>query len=128
MQRFFLRYPNEVVETGDFFEIKRTMDSKGVPLSFRYELGSITVAVSFKTGRFYIDDICICPADGDIILTDKKVEYRPIWFRRWYRTFQVNKGEIDARWILFLGWQFTENGRNHKRTMQIHQDGRVGVG
>ena len=128
MQIFILVYPGEAVRLVDFLDIKRVMDAKGKPLMLCYELEYVNYEVDFTNGRFYINDNCICPTDGDILLTDKKVEYRPIWFRRWYRTFQVNEGEIDARWVLFLGWQFTENGRNHKRMMQIHQDGTVGVG
>lgn len=140
MQLFILVYPGEVVTTDDFCDIKRVIDAKGTPDIIRSTSDNLSCEVNFKNGRFYVNGLCICPAEGDVLLTDRPVEYRPIWwkgdrdtpirapFRRWYRTFQVGRGEIDARWILFFGWQFTENGRNHKRMIQIHQDGTVGVG
>lgn len=128
MQQFFLKYPGEIITTDDFFDIKRIMDKKGTPLMLGCQVDHIYYDVNFTNGWFFINDNGICPADGDILLTDKNVEYRPIWFRRWYRTFKVGKGETGARWILFSGWQFTENGRNHKRMLQIHQDGTVGIG
>jgi len=130
MPKFFLTYPNgETVTLDDFFDIKRTIDRKGNPTILHYQIDGVNAFVDFSTGRFYINELCICPADEDgVLLTNKKVEYRPVWFRRWYRTFDQRGGEIDARWIIFLGWQFTENGRNHKRMMQIHQDGTVGIG
>ena len=131
MPRFILVYSKgETVTLDDFFDIKRTIDKKGSPLKIGYEIEpGIDYWVDLKTGRFYVNGEWICPADEEgILLTDRKVEYRPIWFRRWYRTFDQRGGEIDARWVLFLGWQFTENGRNYKRMMQVRQDGTVGIG
>lgn len=132
---YFIFYPSGVIIADDFFEIKPVIDFMGDPTALRCKLNNVDCTVDFLTGRFYVNGLCICPADGDVLLTDKKVEYRPIWwqgmrapFRRWYRTFQIGAGEIGARWIIFLGWQFTEKGRNFKRMLQIHQDGTIGIG
>jgi len=134
MQYFILKYPEETVILDDFFEIKRTIDDKGDPDSIRYEISeenpheSRFYEVDLQTGCFSVDGCLIQPALDNGVLTHSDVDFRPVWFRRWYRTFQVAKGETGAQWALFLGWQFTEDGRNHKRMLQIHQDGTVGMG
>lgn len=131
MAQFILTYPGEVVKTGVFGDIRRVIKVRGTPTSLRFEIDQGNFEANFANGYFYINNMCVRPAECDLLLTDRKVEYRPIWFRRWYHTFEMgtgSRGEIGAYWILFLGWQFTENGRNFKRMIQIHQDGTVGVG
>ena len=130
MPRFFLSYPGSEELEYDFYAIKPTIDKLGSPLSIRYEHEpGVDYLVDLKTGMFYVNGTWLCPTtDEGILLTNRKVEYRPVWFKRHFKTFNLVGGELDSKCAVFIGWQFTENGKNYKRTMQIHEDETIGVG
>jgi len=56
---------------------------------------------------------------------NKDIKYRLINFRRVTREFDGSMKALSVSRLYFLGWQATVNGKNIKRLMQIHPDGRV---
>lgn len=60
------------------------------------------------------------------MLRNGDYQYRLIYFREIERSFNSSMQEVGTPKVLyFLGFQYTdENGKNHKRMMRIHADGR----
>jgi len=63
------------------------------------------------------------------MLRNGNLKYRLIYFREVERTFNQQLTEIDGpKIIYFVGFQYLDQrGRNHKRIMKIHNDGRCVV-
>lgn len=134
---FILFYADGQVKLDNFNDIKRVIDARGQPSAIQFKLEDLgDYAVNLVRGHFVMGDQIIEPVDGEgVPLTDLKIPYRLIWARRWYRTIrlggQPKPGEPaepePPRWAYRLGWQITLCGKNIKRALMIHEDGRVGM-
>jgi hypothetical protein len=67
------------------------------------------------------------PANIEIDQYRGEQKYRLIYFRRVVRELSINQNTLNdniKQITFFLGFQYTENERNHKRIMQIFDDDR----
>jgi len=125
-ERFYLFYPDETVELDDFIKITEYIQKLGTPRSIRYKVYGTDCLVDLQSGMFYINGKSFEPLTTDFSLFGKQIEYRPIWFRRWYRTFQTLRGEVAQECHYYLGFQVTLNGRNYKKMIRIAPSGSIG--
>ena len=127
-QKFIVKYHDKTVVGTDFVDVTRAVKVRSDPVGIEFSLPFGTFAVNFITGEFIIDGVRLQPViDGRLIdsrfLREFKIRFRPIWFRQWLRSLEdASKTER----ILYLGWQFTVGKRNHKRILQIHENGLFG--
>lgn len=73
-----------------------------------------TVATDFTNGTFLVNGTTVHPAgfDGDI-LTNRKVEYTPIYGRRNFR------GDLGELVMPFCGWKANIGGKHYKKVIYI---------
>jgi len=93
-ERFYLFYPDEIVELEDFIEIGKHIQQHGAPKSIRYKVYGRDFLVDMQSGMFYVNGKSFEPLTADFSLFGRRIEYKPVYFRRWYRTFQTLRGEI----------------------------------
>ena len=82
----------------------------------------ITYTVDLKFGLIFVGQIQPLELETK---GNKDIKYRLINFRRVTRDFGSTMKALSVSRLYFLGWQATVNGKNIKRLMQIHPDGRV---
>lgn len=120
---------NQYDETGKEVLFKEVLEVQDRLINFALYNKNLNVAyvVDLKHGciHFTMPGIPFVGAREDMLRNDDE-QYRLIYFREVERTFGSNLEEIDsAKIIFFLGFQYTDkNGRNHKRMIRIHPDGR----
>jgi len=104
------RYSEDKVGFKDILE----MDKDGFLSSFHVTNGEKNVAVDLKTGLFYIGEF---PFDAG--LSNKKLKYRLIYFKRKRKSIGVNSVPTHI-YAHLIGWQITLKGVNYKRIMFLY--------
>lgn len=120
---------------GEEVKFQEVLDKKDDLAYFelRHKNHPVGYIVDLKNGCLYYGQRVLGdPSKYDVIeprqdmLRESNYQYRLIYFREVERTFGTTLTEIGTpKIVYFIGFQYTdENGKNHKRMMRIHPDGK----